>query len=64
MATASNLEELFVTPEYRLVRTGRFLITELLTVHRVLSTSARSWRSGDDGDGSKYELCGGSSESG
>ena len=42
MATASNLEELFVTPEYRLVRTGRFLITELLTAHRVLSTSARN----------------------
>jgi adenosylcobinamide hydrolase len=42
MAIASNLEELSVTPEYRLVRTGRFLITELLTPHRVLSTSARN----------------------
>jgi adenosylcobinamide amidohydrolase len=42
MATDSNLEELFVTPEYRLVRTGRFLITELLTPHCVLSTSARN----------------------
>jgi adenosylcobinamide amidohydrolase len=42
MAVASNLEELFVTPEYRLVRTGRFLITELLTPHRVLSTSERN----------------------
>ena len=42
MATASNLEELFVTPEYRLMRTGRFLITELLTAHRVLSTSVRN----------------------
>jgi adenosylcobinamide hydrolase len=42
MPVASNLEELFVTPEYRLVRTGRFLITELLTPHRVLSTSERN----------------------
>jgi len=42
MAIASNLEELYVTSEYRLVRTGRFLITELLTPHRVLSTSARN----------------------
>src|SRR5271170_5865051 len=42
MAITSNLEELFVTPEYRLTRTGRFLITELLTPHRVLSTSARN----------------------
>ena len=51
MATASNLEELFVTPEYRLVRTGRFLITELLTAHRVLSTSARN---GGQTDGVRY----------
>jgi adenosylcobinamide amidohydrolase len=42
MTVALNLEELFVTPEYRLVRTGRFLITELLTPHRVLSTSDRN----------------------
>jgi adenosylcobinamide hydrolase len=42
MAITSNLEELYVAPEYRLVRTGRFLITELLTPHRVLSTSARN----------------------
>jgi adenosylcobinamide amidohydrolase len=42
MAIAANLEELFVTPEYRLVRAGRFLVTELLTAHRVLSTSARN----------------------
>lgn len=42
MAIAANLEELFVTPEYRLVRAGRFLVTELLTPHRVLSTSARN----------------------
>jgi adenosylcobinamide hydrolase len=42
MSIASNLEELLVTPEYRLTRTGRFLITELLTPHRVLSTSVRN----------------------
>jgi adenosylcobinamide amidohydrolase len=42
MAIASNLEELFVTPEWRLIRTGRFLITELLMPHRVLSTSVRN----------------------
>jgi len=42
MPVALNLEELFVTPEYRLVRTGRYLITELLTPHRVLSTSERN----------------------
>lgn len=42
MAIASNLEELLATPQYRLVRTGRFLITALLTPHRVLSTSARN----------------------
>jgi adenosylcobinamide amidohydrolase len=42
MAIAPNLEELLVTPEYRLVRAGRFLVTELLTPHRVLSSSARN----------------------
>jgi adenosylcobinamide hydrolase len=42
MALAANLEELAVTHEYRLVRTGRFLITELLKPHRVLSTSTRN----------------------
>jgi len=35
MVLVANLEELMVTPEYRLVRTGRFLITELLKPHRV-----------------------------
>ncbi len=39
MALAANLEELMVTHEFRLTRTGRFLITELLKPHRVLSTS-------------------------
>ena len=42
MALTANLEELMVTDEYRLVRTGRFLITELLKPHRVLSTSTRN----------------------
>jgi adenosylcobinamide hydrolase len=42
MALAANLEELLVTPEYRMVRTGRFLITELLVPHCVLSTSSRN----------------------
>jgi adenosylcobinamide amidohydrolase len=42
MATTSKLEELLLTPAYRLTRTGRFLITELLTQHRVLSTSVRN----------------------
>jgi hypothetical protein len=42
MALAANLEELMVTHEYRLVRAGRYLITELLTPHRVLSTSMRN----------------------
>jgi adenosylcobinamide amidohydrolase len=32
-------EELRVTPEFRLLRAGRFLIAELLVPHRVLSTS-------------------------
>jgi adenosylcobinamide hydrolase len=39
MALAANLEELMVTLEFRLTRTGRFLVTELLKPHRVLSTS-------------------------
>jgi adenosylcobinamide hydrolase len=42
MALVSNLEELLVTQEYRLTRTGRFLIAELLKPHRVLSTSMRN----------------------
>jgi adenosylcobinamide amidohydrolase len=42
MALAANLEELMVTHEYRLLRTGRFLITELLKPHRVLSTSTQN----------------------
>ena len=42
MASVVNGEELRVATEFRLVRTGRFLIAELLTPHRVLSTSARN----------------------
>ncbi len=42
MLVAANLEELLVTPEYRTIRSGRFLITELLVPHRVLSTSSRN----------------------
>jgi adenosylcobinamide hydrolase len=42
MTISSNLEQLRVTPEYRVTRAGRFLITELLAPHRVLSTSARN----------------------
>jgi adenosylcobinamide hydrolase len=42
MALAANIEELMVTDEYRLVRTGRFLIAKLLKPHRVLSTSTRN----------------------
>src|SRR6202142_436551 len=42
MAQAANLEELMETDEYRLVRAGRFLITELVKPHRVLSTSTRN----------------------
>jgi adenosylcobinamide hydrolase len=42
MPIAPNLEELLVTREFRLGRTGRFLITEFLTPHRVLSTSVRN----------------------
>jgi adenosylcobinamide hydrolase len=42
MTIALNVEELMVTDEYRLIRTGRFLITELLKPHRVLSSSTRN----------------------
>lgn len=42
MVAAVNDEELRVGPEFRLVRNGRFLVTELLQPHRVLSTSSRN----------------------
>jgi adenosylcobinamide hydrolase len=35
-------EELRVTREFRLVRSGRFLLAELLAAHRVISTSVRN----------------------
>ena len=42
MAVAMNGELLRVAPEFRLVRSGRFVVAELLVPHRVLSTSARN----------------------
>jgi len=42
MVQVSDREELMVTNEYHLIRTGRFLIAELLKPHRVLSTSTRN----------------------
>jgi adenosylcobinamide amidohydrolase len=44
-------ETLRETGEFRLQRCGRFLVTELLIPHRVLSTSARS---GGQSDGIRY----------
>jgi len=44
-------ETLRETPEFRLQRCGRFLITELLKPHRVLSTSASN---GGQSDGIRY----------
>jgi hypothetical protein len=60
MPIASSLEELLVTPESRLVRSGRFLVTELLMPYLVLSTSVRS---GGQTENLKYlvnhQSCGG-----
>jgi adenosylcobinamide amidohydrolase len=42
MAAVTNGEVLRVAPEFRLVRSGRFVVAELLVPHRVLSTSARN----------------------
>ncbi|HUE42146.1 MAG TPA: adenosylcobinamide amidohydrolase [Candidatus Sulfotelmatobacter sp.] len=42
MAVVMNGEVLQVAPEFRLVRSGRFLVAELLVPHRVLSTSAKN----------------------
>jgi adenosylcobinamide amidohydrolase len=42
MAVVMNGEVLRVAPEFRLVRSGRFFVAELLVPHRVLSTSARN----------------------
>src|SRR5580692_3051098 len=42
MSVVSNAEVLRVAPEFRLVRSGRFVVAEMLAPHRVLSTSARN----------------------
>src|SRR5579863_7961283 len=42
MAAVTNGEVLRVAPEFRLVRSGRFVVAELLRPHRVLSTSAQN----------------------
>jgi adenosylcobinamide amidohydrolase len=42
MSVVMNGEVLRVAPEFRLVRSGRFVVAELLAPHRVLSTSARN----------------------
>lgn len=44
----TDLEELKATPEFRLTRTGRFVVVELRTPHRVLSTSTRNGGQRDD----------------
>ncbi|MBV9888909.1 MAG: adenosylcobinamide amidohydrolase [Acidobacteria bacterium] len=42
MGVVTSGEVLRVAPEFRLVRSGRFVVAELLVPHRVLSTSARN----------------------
>jgi adenosylcobinamide amidohydrolase len=42
MGVVTNGDLLRVAPEFRLVRSGRFLVAELLVPHRVLSTSPRN----------------------
>ncbi len=42
MNAVTNGEVLRVAPEFRLVRSGRFVVAELLVPHRVISTSARN----------------------
>src|SRR5580698_11283890 len=42
MTAVSNGEMLRIAPEFRLARSGRFVVAELLVPHRVLSTSARN----------------------
>ena len=42
MAVVTSGEVLRAAPEFRLVRSGRFLVAELLVPHRVLSTSAKN----------------------
>jgi adenosylcobinamide amidohydrolase len=42
MTAVSNGEMLRIAPEFRLARSGRFVVAELLVPHRVLSTSTRN----------------------
>jgi adenosylcobinamide amidohydrolase len=42
MGVVTNGEVLRAAPEFRLVRSGRFLVAELLVPHRVMSTSSRN----------------------
>jgi adenosylcobinamide amidohydrolase len=42
MAVEMNGEVMRVAPEFRLVRSGRFVVAELLVPHRVISTSVRN----------------------
>jgi adenosylcobinamide amidohydrolase len=51
MSVVSNGEVLRETAEFRLVRSGRFVVAELLVPHRVLSTSARN---GGQREGLRY----------
>jgi len=53
MAAVTDGEVLRVAPEFRLVRSGRFVVAELLVPHRVLSTSARN---GGQSEGLRFLL--------
>jgi adenosylcobinamide amidohydrolase len=48
LSSVTVFEELRATPEYRLSRKGRFLVSELHVPHRVLSTSTRNGGQRDD----------------
>src|SRR6185437_9483516 len=51
MTVAMNGEVLRVAPEFRLVRSGRFVVAELLVAHRVISTSPKN---GGQREGLRY----------
>ena len=51
MAVAMNGEVLRTSPEFRLVRSGRFVVAELLAAHRVISTSPKN---GGQREGLRY----------
>jgi adenosylcobinamide amidohydrolase len=51
MSLVANGEVLRVTPEFRLVRNGRFVVAELLAAHRVISTSPKN---GGQREGLRY----------